>query len=68
MTIGKQIQDGYCQLCGKIIDDDGEIFCSKCRLKSFKVRFKIIQGIAKRRFRVWETKGNLGPRKNGENK
>ena len=48
--------DGLCKLCNKSIDDHGELFCSKCRDKSFEERFKCIQDLEKGRQERWKSK------------
>lgn len=54
---------GFCIICEKPIDDHGFLFCSKCREKDWKIRFRAIQKKEKEKWGNWKGKGNPGPPK-----
>ena len=39
----KHSEDYGCLICNKVIDDDGNLFCSVCRTKDWKIRFQAIK-------------------------
>ena len=52
----KSMKTTKCIVCKKPINDEGLSFCSGCRTKDWKIRFKAIQKREKSKMKHWKAK------------